>query len=82
PGVGTGRPRAGFVYGAVVTLLGRPVARALFRRQWAGGAHFPVEGGFIAAVNHNSALDPLAYGYFQYAAGRPPRFFAKESLFR
>ncbi len=62
--------------------IARPLVRLLFRRQWAGAHHLPAEGGFIAAVNHNSYLDPLAYGYFQYAAGRPPRFFAKDGLFK
>ncbi|MER7681003.1 lysophospholipid acyltransferase family protein [Streptomyces sp. NPDC096934] len=65
----------------VMAAIARPVVRLLFRRDWAGVEHIPADGGFIAAVNHNSYIDPLAYGYFQYAMGRPPRFFAKQGLF-
>jgi 1-acyl-sn-glycerol-3-phosphate acyltransferase len=44
--------------------------------------HIPAEGGFIAAVNHNSYLDPLSYAHFQYNTGRVPRFLAKVGLFK
>ncbi|MGW0299654.1 lysophospholipid acyltransferase family protein [Streptomyces anthocyanicus] len=73
--------RIGFTYRAMAAIA-RPVVLLLFRREWAGQHHFPTEGGFIAAVNHNSYIDPVAYGYFQYSAGRPPRFFAKAGLFQ
>ncbi|MFD7135231.1 lysophospholipid acyltransferase family protein [Streptomyces sp. NPDC059894] len=62
--------------------IARPLVMLLFRRDWTGAHHIPAEGGFIAAVNHNSYIDPVAYGCFQYSAGRPPRFFAKEGLFQ
>ncbi|WP_399896191.1 lysophospholipid acyltransferase family protein [Streptomyces sp. BBFR51] len=62
--------------------IARPIVLLLFRREWAGAHHFPPADGFIAAVNHNSYIDPVAYGYFQYAAGHPPRFFAKAGLFK
>ncbi|HEY3478139.1 MAG TPA: lysophospholipid acyltransferase family protein, partial [Streptomyces sp.] len=31
---------------------------------------------------HNSYLDPLSYGHFQYNSGRVPRFLAKAALFK
>jgi 1-acyl-sn-glycerol-3-phosphate acyltransferase len=43
--------------------------------------NIPADGGFITAVNHNSALDPLSYGHFQYNTGRVPRLLAKATLF-
>lgn len=62
--------------------IARPIMLLLFRRRWEGAQHIPDSGGFVVAVNHNSYLDPVAYGHFQYATGRPPRFFAKQSLFQ
>lgn len=44
--------------------------------------HIPERGGFLTVINHNSYLDPLAYGHFQYNTGRVPRFLAKVSLFQ
>ncbi|WP_189750379.1 hypothetical protein [Streptomyces tendae] len=34
--------------------IARPLVLLLFRRQRSGAHHFPAEGGFVAAVNHNS----------------------------
>ncbi|MFJ2399144.1 lysophospholipid acyltransferase family protein [Streptomyces sp. NPDC087843] len=62
--------------------IARSIVLVLFKREWAGAHHIPADGGFIVAVNHNSYIDPVAYGHFQYSAGRPPRFFAKEGLFK
>ncbi|MFJ9031009.1 lysophospholipid acyltransferase family protein [Streptomyces sp. NPDC102274] len=73
-------PKVGFWYRFAV-MLGKPPVILLFQRDWRGASNIPADGGFIAAVNHNSYLDPLAYGQFQYKARRPPRFLAKESLF-
>ncbi|WP_405589153.1 lysophospholipid acyltransferase family protein [Streptomyces sp. NBC_01190] len=69
----------GFRLAAAVT---RPPLALLLRRDWHGREHIPGSGGFIAVVNHNSYLDPVAYGQFQYSTGRAPRFLAKAELFR
>lgn len=74
------RRKIGMTY-RVMAAIAQPIVRLLFEREWEGERHIPADGGFIAAVNHNSYIDPLAYGYFQYAMGRPPRFFAKQGLF-
>ncbi|GGM22734.1 1-acyl-sn-glycerol-3-phosphate acyltransferase [Streptomyces fumigatiscleroticus] len=73
--------RIGLTYRALAAIA-RPVVLLRFGRKWAGAHHLPAEGGLITAVNHNSYLDPVAYGYFQYAAGHPPRSFAKALLFQ
>jgi 1-acyl-sn-glycerol-3-phosphate acyltransferase len=52
------------------------------RRDWRGAEHLPVRGGFIAAVNHVSELDPLVVGHFLLKHRRPARFLAKSELFR
>ncbi|MET7681671.1 lysophospholipid acyltransferase family protein [Streptomyces sp. NPDC005423] len=75
------RRRIGFWY-RFAAVLCKPPLLVLIKRDWRGMEHIPAEGGFITAVNHNSHVDPLAYGHFQYNTGRVPRFLAKSSLFR
>lgn len=71
----------GFWYRLAAALC-KPPLLVFFKRDWRGAEHIPATGGFITAVNHNSYLDPLAYGHFQYNTGRVPRFLAKDGLFR
>ncbi|GAB2615785.1 hypothetical protein GCM10027168_55330 [Streptomyces capparidis] len=75
------RRRIGFWY-RLAAAIAKPPLVLLFRRDWRGTEHIPAEGGFIVVVNHNSYLDPLSFGHFQYNTGRVPRFLAKEPLFR
>ncbi|WP_395294250.1 lysophospholipid acyltransferase family protein [Kitasatospora hibisci] len=62
-------------------VLVKPVTTALVKPDWRGWEHLPKEGGFIAAVNHNSIIDPVVYAHWQYNSGRPPRILGKSSLF-
>lgn len=62
-------------------VLVKPVTTALVKPDWRGWEHLPKEGGFIAAVNHNSIIDPVIYAHWQYNSGRPPRILGKSSLF-
>ncbi|MEU9133968.1 lysophospholipid acyltransferase family protein [Kitasatospora sp. NPDC048540] len=62
-------------------VLVKPVTTALVKPQWRGWEHLPKEGGFIAAVNHNSVIDPVVYAHWQYNSGRPPRILGKSQLF-
>ena len=48
----------GFWYRLAVVLL-RPLLTVLTRRDWRGGENIPVDGGFVAVVNHVSHVDPL-----------------------
>ena len=41
-----------------------------------------VPGGVIVATNHLSWFDPLVVSYALWGADRPPRFLAKEAMFR
>jgi 1-acyl-sn-glycerol-3-phosphate acyltransferase len=75
------RRRIGFWY-RLAAVIAKPPLVVLFKRDWRGMEHIPVEGGFITAVNHNSYLDPLSYAHFQYNTGRVPRFLAKAPLFK
>jgi 1-acyl-sn-glycerol-3-phosphate acyltransferase len=73
--------RIGFWY-RTAAVLAKPPLLLLFKRDWQGMEHIPSEGGFITVINHNSYLDPLSYGHFQYNTGRVPRFLAKAALFK
>lgn len=75
------RRRIGFWY-RLAAAIAKPPLVVLFKRDWRGMEHIPADGGFITAVNHNSYLDPLSYGHFQYNTGRVPRLLAKAGLFR
>ncbi|MCP9957131.1 lysophospholipid acyltransferase family protein [Streptomyces sudanensis] len=75
------RRRIGFWY-RLAAVIAKPPLVVLFKRDWRGMEHIPAEGGFITVVNHNSYLDPLSYGHFQYNTGRVPRFLAKAALFK
>ncbi|MFJ5264508.1 lysophospholipid acyltransferase family protein [Streptomyces sp. NPDC088387] len=74
------RRRKGFWY-RLAAVICKPPLVVLLKRDWRGMEHIPAEGGFITVVNHNSHVDPVAYGHFQYNSGRVPRFLAKSGLF-
>ncbi|MEU3461862.1 lysophospholipid acyltransferase family protein [Streptomyces sp. NPDC006733] len=75
------RRRIGFWY-RLAAAIAKPPLLVFFKRDWHGMEHIPADGGFITAVNHNSFLDPLSYGHFQYNTGRVPRLLAKAGLFK
>jgi 1-acyl-sn-glycerol-3-phosphate acyltransferase len=52
------------------------------RRDWRGVEHLPQDRGFVACGNHVSHLDPFTFAHFLFDNGCPPRFLAKESVFR
>jgi 1-acyl-sn-glycerol-3-phosphate acyltransferase len=68
-------------YRGIVAVF-RPMIRALTRRDWRGAEHLPRDRGFLACGNHVSHADPLAFGHFLVDHGCPPRFLAKDSVFR
>lgn len=43
---------------------------------------YPPNDGIIVAANHMSWVDPLNLSHVLWDAGRPPRFMAKDKLFR
>lgn len=68
-------------FSAAVAVL-RPPIMALTTREWQGQEHLPASGGFIAAANHLSEIDPFMVAHFLVDNGTPPLFLAKDSLFR
>lgn len=67
-------------YKAVIATV-RPLLMGITRRSWSGGEHVPRTGGFIAASNHYSEVDPLMLAHYFVDHGRPLFFLAKSSLF-
>jgi 1-acyl-sn-glycerol-3-phosphate acyltransferase len=62
--------------------LVRPPLMVLTKRDWQGAEHLPRGRGFVAVTNHISHLDPFTFAHFLYDNGLPPRFLAKENVFR
>lgn len=55
----------------------------LTKREWSGTEYLNVDdGGIIVAGNHISWFDPLVIAHVLWNNDRPPRFLAKESVFR
>jgi 1-acyl-sn-glycerol-3-phosphate acyltransferase len=54
----------------------------LTHHQWSGAEHLDVDGGVIVAPNHISWFDPLVTAHFLFDNDRPPRFLAKDAVFR
>ena len=72
--------RSNRVYRNVARVV-RPVLFASTRPDWRGTEHLPAEGGFIAAANHMTNVDPLTFAHFLYDNGFAPKVLAKSSLF-
>jgi 1-acyl-sn-glycerol-3-phosphate acyltransferase len=75
------RRRIGFWYRFAVTIL-RPLMVTFTRPVWRGAENLPTDGGYVAAVNHLSYVDPFTFGHFMFDNGHLPRFLAKDTLFR
>lgn len=52
------------------------------RQEWSGAEHLRQPGGFIAAGNHATNVDPLTFAHFLWDNDVAPRILAKDSLFR
>jgi 1-acyl-sn-glycerol-3-phosphate acyltransferase len=66
----------------IVARIVRPILFAIMRRDWRGAEHLPASGGFIAAANHMTNLDPLTFAHYLYDHGFAPKILAKVSLFK
>lgn len=76
------RARLGFSYRFAVALL-FPIMHTMVRWRIRGTEQLTdAEGGVIVAPNHLSWFDPPVVAYAVWTADRPPRFLAKESVFR
>ncbi len=64
-----------------VAAIIRPVMNLLMSKKWEGLEKLPA-GGFIAAPNHCTEIDPLVVGHMLYNQKRMPHFLAKAGLFK
>jgi 1-acyl-sn-glycerol-3-phosphate acyltransferase len=71
------KSRATFVFIAGVV---RPLLNLMMGKKWEGIEKLPA-GGFIAAPNHCTEIDPLVVGHMLYNQKRAPHFLAKAALF-
>lgn len=72
----------GWGFRCAVALLWAPMM-IVTKRQWQGTEKLENDGGGIIVVtNHISWFDPLAIALALWNNDRPPRFLAKESVFR
>ena len=53
----------------------------MMNKKWEGTEKLPA-GGFIAAPNHCTEIDPLVVGHMLYNQKRAPHFLAKAGLFK
>lgn len=74
----TAKSQATFV---VVAAIVRTVLNAMMNKKWEGLENLPA-GGFIAAPNHCTEIDPLIVGHLLYNQKRAPHFLAKAGLFK
>lgn len=76
------RRRLGWGYRLAVLVLW-PLMTMLTKREWVGTQNLNTDdGGIIVATNHTSWFDPLVIAHILWNNDRPPRFLAKESVFR
>lgn len=76
------KERLGFAYRLAVLLLW-PFMSVLTKRDWQGTEVLQEStGGIVVAPNHISWFDPLVIAHVLWANDRPPRFLAKEAMFR
>lgn len=71
----------GVAYRCAALVL-RPLMTALTRHQWIGADQLSVDSGIVVATNHLSWLDPIVISHVLWDNDRPPRFLAKDALFR
>ncbi|WP_350339739.1 lysophospholipid acyltransferase family protein [Actinotalea lenta] len=60
----------------------RPTLLSMTRPDWHGAEHLRQPGGFIAAGNHATNIDPLTFAHYLWDNGVAPRILAKDSLWK
>ena len=82
PGHVRRKRRLGFWFRLAAVLLW-PFLMVFTKRDWQGEENLELDGGgIIVAANHLSWFDPLSLSNLLWNNDRPPRFLAKEPLFR
>lgn len=72
--------KRGWALATIATII-RPLLMMLTKRSWRGQEHLP-DRGFVLVVNHISHADPLLFAHFAHDNDVPPRFLAKQGVFK
>ncbi|MCE3244207.1 MAG: phospholipid/glycerol acyltransferase [Arthrobacter sp.] len=64
----------------MIAAIARPLLNLMMNKKWEGTEKLPA-GGFIAAPNHCTEIDPIVIGHLLYNQKRAPHFLAKAGLF-
>jgi len=75
------RDGLGFAYRFAALIL-HPLMRLITKREWCGTENLDVDSGIVVAANHLSWFDPIVISHVLWDNDRPPRFLAKDVLFR
>jgi 1-acyl-sn-glycerol-3-phosphate acyltransferase len=73
--------KRGWVLTTIAVII-RPLLVVFTKRSWRGLENIPSDRGFIFVANHLSHADPLLFAHFAYDNGVPPRFLAKQGVFK
>lgn len=73
--------RLGFAYRFAAFVLW-PFMMVFTKHEWRGTKNLDVDSGMVLAANHLSWFDPIVISHVLWDNNRPPRFLAKDSLFR
>lgn len=65
----------------IIAGIARPLLNLMMNKKWEGTEKLPA-GGFIAAPNHCTEIDPVVIGHMLYNQKRAPHFLAKAGLFK
>ena len=71
----------GFAFRFAAFVL-HPTMRLITKRDWRGADNLDVDSGIVVAANHISWFDPIVISHILWDYDRPPRFLAKDTLFR
>jgi len=75
------RDRLGFAFRFAAFIL-HPLMRMITKHDWRGESNLDVDSGVVVAANHISWFDPIVISHILWDNDRPPRFLAKDALFR
>jgi 1-acyl-sn-glycerol-3-phosphate acyltransferase len=65
-----------------IAAIAKQLLRAVSTRDWQGTENLPTSGGYVAAANHVTNLDPITFAHYLYDNSRAPRILAKASLWK
>lgn len=75
------KKRLGFAFRFAAFIL-HPFMTVFTKHEWHGTDNLAIDEGIVLASNHLSWFDPIVISHVTWDNDRPPRFMAKDSLFK